>query len=73
MSEPKNDYEDKVHGAISELISAESALNMEPKPLPLPPKDATFLSETDYWVKHAMDHIHQAISLLIDYRKEVTK
>lgn len=47
---------------IQELIKAQSALNMEPRPFPIP--DGPYLSEMDYWVKHSYEHIDKAIQML---------
>ena len=41
-----------------ELIEAMSALNMEPKACNDP--QGVFLSDTDEWVAHAMEHLVQA-------------
>lgn len=68
MSEPFKNYEDHAHGVISELVSACSALNMEPDPIPAEEieriredRGYAWLSDTDRWVSHSMEHIHQAI------------
>lgn len=82
MSEPFKDYgetiQDKLQGAVNELISARSALNMEPMPMEPPeeikeagyPSDS-FLSNTDFWVNHSMKHIAEAITLIIQAIKKV--
>lgn len=79
MSEPFKDYgdtiKDKLQGACNELISARSALNMEPMPMEPPeeleyPSDS-FLSNTDFWVNHSMKHIAEAISLIIQVINKV--
>ena len=55
MSEPFRNYEEPLRGAHSELVSAMSALNMNAEPIP----GATgYLSETDHWAKHSMEHLH---------------
>jgi len=67
MSAPHFDHEDAVNGAISELISAESALNMEPDPIP---GTKGYLSQTDAWAKHAVEHIHAVFVLLLRVQSE---
>ena len=44
---------------VTEILSGCSALHMEPKPLENP--DGTFLSDTDYWVQHSIEHFHKAV------------
>jgi len=41
----------------SEIISAQSALNMHPEPIPDHGSRDGYLSETDGWAKHAMEHL----------------
>jgi len=55
MSTPSNDF-------WHELISAQSALNMEPDPIE--GKPGRFLSECDGWARHSMTHLQQASKLL---------
>lgn len=65
MSDPRTDYRDTPQGIVTELISAMSALNMEPSPLP-PDEikhDTGYLSDTDKWVRHAMEHIYAAYGM----------
>jgi hypothetical protein len=64
MSAPSAFYTDNAHGAVLEIISAMSALNMEPLPLKDADPEAIFLSDTDHWVNHSMDHLHRAVELL---------
>lgn len=59
---PILDYSDPMSGAANEIISAMSALNMEPEPLETP--EGIFLSERDKWAKHAIDHLRAALKLL---------
>jgi hypothetical protein len=66
---PREDYSDPIHGAISEIFSAMSALNMEPCPVApseLPSKGGVpvFLSECDVWAKHSMEHLQAALAQL---------
>ena len=67
MSEPKVDYPESARGAVFEVMSAMSALNMYPDPLPMSKEVAEeadrFLSESDGWAKHSMQHLHAAVEL----------
>lgn len=60
--------ESNIDKAIQEILHAQSALNMEPKPLPS--SEGTYLSETDYWVKHSYEHLNKAIQILNSTKKE---
>jgi len=71
MGTPITGMEDPVHGAVIEIISAMSALNMEPRPLEdheLEPEilerkkagDVVYLSQSDGWASHAMKHLETA-------------
>jgi hypothetical protein len=61
MSAPFLDHDDPLRGAMSELVSAQSSLNMHADPIP----GATgYVSETDANVKHAMEHLHAVFVLL---------
>jgi hypothetical protein len=61
VSEPSIDNFDSLQGAMSELISAISALNMEAAPI----SGATgYLSDTDEWARHATKHLHAVAVLL---------
>ena len=66
MGKPFKNYggnvKDQLHGAYNELISAQSSLNMEPMPLVKP--TGSYLSQTDYWVAHSMEHIQEAMALI---------
>ncbi len=67
MSTPNKSHDDKLQGAISELVSAMSALNMDADPIP----GATgYLADTDAWAKHAMEHLHAVFCLLNDAHTE---
>ena len=66
---------DPIHGAIGELISGKSALNMEPKQIPTEEleklraeKGVVFLSESDIWTRHAYEHFNAASDFLISYQ-----
>jgi hypothetical protein len=54
---------------MNELVSAMSALNMEASPIdPAPVREPNsrpvYLSESDSWAKHAMEHLHAVFELL---------
>lgn len=60
MSKASTDYKDKLHGAMSEIVAGQSALNMEASPI----QGATgYLTNTDLWVKDAAEHFHAAFVL----------
>lgn len=79
MSAPIEKYEDPIQGAFNELVSAMSALNMEPDPI-LPPNliekgrehfgRPMFLTELDSWVKHSYEHLHAVFMQLNEADKE---
>lgn len=64
MSKPETNINvsNPVQSALNEVVSAMSALNMEPRPLDKPEGD--YLSERDAWAKHAMEHLRAAVQLL---------
>jgi len=73
MSEPR-DYADKLRGAMSEIISGNSALNMHPDPIPSDELDKDingYLSETDRMAQHAMEHYRKAFELLSEYEAKM--
>jgi hypothetical protein len=61
MSDARLTWKPPLHGVIHEVISGMSALNMEPDPIAEP--TGTYLSETDGYVKHAMEHFSAACQL----------
>ena len=61
MSDPREEYDCPMQGVVHELISAMSALNMEPSPIDSPKKNAIYLSETDEMAKHSMEHMNAAM------------
>ena len=72
MCSPKN-HEQKLHGAITEIISGMSSLHMTPSPIPLEeqtPDNNGFLSDTDGYVKHSLEHFHEAVNLINEGTKE---
>lgn len=69
MGDPIKHCQDPINGAVNEIISAQSALNMPPKLVPGTPQEwpdgrPPFLSEADEWAKHAYEHLNAAIDLL---------
>lgn len=64
MSDPRTDYNDPLYGAIQELTSAMSALNMPAEPMEGAGADG-FLVDNDATAKHAHDHMSQAMQYLI--------
>ena len=74
MSTPILKYEDPIQGALNELVSAMSALNMDPDPILQTPEliekgkehfgRPMFLTELDNWVKHSYEHLHAVFMLL---------
>ncbi len=62
MTKPITDDGDPVAAAALEVMSAMSALKMEPEPLEKPEGD--YLSDRDYWVRHSMEHLCAAMKLL---------
>lgn len=61
------EHSDPINGAMCEVVSAMSALNMEPNPLTETgdPDSNGYLSEVDGWAKHAMEHLNAAAALLL--------
>lgn len=66
MSEPRRDYQDALHGALLELTSGVSALNMHPEPIPEAQQtdSSGYLSDVDGWVKHSVEHFRAALELV---------
>jgi hypothetical protein len=65
MGKPRDNYYNPIHGVTSEIISAKSSLNMPSDPIEgleerSPNDRPIFLSETDKWAKHAMEHMSKA-------------
>jgi len=72
MSEPrKRDHDaDKIQSALCEIVSAMSALNMEPDPLKVPIGKGFYLSELDGWAAHCMEHLHAVFEYLSEIYQE---
>ena len=51
-----------LRGLAMEIISAESALNMNPEPIPLKDgeEEDRYLSQSDAWAKHSVEHLRKA-------------
>lgn len=62
MSKPETNYKDPLHGAMSEIVSGQSALNMPAEAIKNP--KGSYLSDTDAWANHAYEHFHAALELL---------
>ena len=74
MSRPFDISEhEPLRSAATEVISGMSALNMHPHPIPPDQqRDGTgWLSDTDYWVRHSMDHFHQAMEGIRQGEKQI--
>lgn len=62
MSKPfEIDKDNPIRSVARELISAMSALNMEPDPIKPDNEDDFYLSQVDAWAKHSMEHMKQAM------------
>lgn len=57
----RTDYKDPLYGTVHEIISAMSSLNMHPEPMKKPTGE--YLSETDRWANHAMEHLQAAVHM----------
>jgi hypothetical protein len=55
-----------VQTIMNEVVSAMSALNMHPEPKECPPGGNGYLSETDAWAEHCMEHLR---NVLVELRK----
>jgi hypothetical protein len=70
MSEPRKHGDNKIQGALCEVASAMSALNMEPDPLKAPLGRGYYLSELDGWAAHCIDHLHVVFEYLNEAYQE---
>jgi hypothetical protein len=70
MGEPKTRSKDKIAGAIGEVVSAMSALNMPPEKRKPTNTEAEYLSEVDAWAYHAYQHLKVAFRYLADFNAE---
>lgn len=67
MSTPFEPNERFANIAVSEILSGTSALHMQPAPIPVEKQEADnhgYLSETDFMVKHSIEHFHNAAKLI---------
>jgi hypothetical protein len=67
MSSPFEPTEHFANIAVSEILSGTSALHMPPEPIPVEkqePENHGYLSETDFMVKHSIEHFHHAAKLI---------
>lgn len=71
MSKPREDWKAPIHGASHELVSAMSALNMEPSPIKSPDETAIYLSETDEMARHSYEHMQAAMTCLIKAQQQL--
>lgn len=62
MGKPLNPTDDVIHDVMHEIISAMSSLNMEPELIKDP--KGFYLSDTDKWANHAMEHLQSAFDRL---------
>jgi hypothetical protein len=65
---PRDDYQDKLDGALTEIILACSSLHMPPEPCQPEEEGDVYLSDTDRNVKHALDHLHAAYALILKFK-----
>ena len=70
MSKPIEGLKNSIDGAINEITSAMSALNMEPEPLNATLGNGNWLSETDAWAFHAYEHLQVAQEYCSQGRRE---
>jgi hypothetical protein len=63
MGKPFLNAENPIQGAMCEVISAMSSLNMAPEPMKHDPK-CFYLSQTDARASHAMEHMQAVCELL---------
>jgi hypothetical protein len=69
MSEPLG-HSDKIIGVITEILAAQSALNMPPEPCSNAKVLGPYLSNQDKWAKHACYHLANALNCAMDIVKE---
>jgi hypothetical protein len=70
MSEPRTRSKDKIAGAIQEVVSAMSALNMPPEKRKPTNTEAEYLSEVDAWAFHSYQHLKAAFQYLTEFNAE---
>lgn len=60
-------HDNPIRGAMGEVSDAISSLNMHPDPIPVGsqmPDNPGYLSYTDRWAEHAVDHLRAAMECL---------
>ena len=67
MGKPYTDSTNPIRGAMSEIVSAQSALNMPARAIAEPRGE--YLADTDEWAAHAMEHLRQAFQYLLQADK----
>lgn len=72
MSKPAAEAE-PLYGAVQEIISAMSALNMYPEPREVKGDEAGWLAHSDAWANHSMEHLVAAMRFLDQARRERSK
>lgn len=61
---PFTEDTDPLRGGMNEIISAMSSLNMPAEQIKEPTKEEFYLSQTDRWANHAVEHLKQALVYL---------
>jgi hypothetical protein len=69
MSAPGTDSKNPIQGALVELVSAMSALNMAPEPKDHAPEEF-YLSQVDAMAAHAMEHLRAAFAYMSQVAQE---
>ena len=64
MANPNNAQGNLLEDIMREITSALSSLNMKPELLSKPLNDLEYLSSTDMWAAHAVEHINAALKIL---------
>lgn len=72
MSDPIESRDEPIRGALCEIISGMSALNMAPEPRDHAP-DEFYLSQVDAMAHHAMEHFQVACRMLNRAEQEKEK
>lgn len=72
MCDPIDTCVDPIQGAMLELISAQSSLNMAPEPMEHKPEEF-YLSQVDYWAAHSMEHMQAVFKYLRAAEKKIRR
>jgi len=62
-----------IQRVMSEIISSQSALHMEPDPIECPKDEIPFLAYTDGYVKHSLEHSHAAFDKLNKVQNKIDR